>query len=281
MILKYHKFLHRSLSLLATDYDRKWQSLFTDWEFDVFGGPSAALTHLQLWTKFAVFQSNAQRRATLQMEDLSFTADDWVNVIPITTSTKSQSDAISVDRISIGSQFSHRSKIHELIQEETFENGDESSDDNKQEQAMYDSNLRTEAPPLLTQMFRGDKHDAAEKMLKEEQRNKSEDSSSARMNSSQLVFVPSFGVTLLDRSDLEDLKSYLVESFRSEEHPFGVLNSRISFCFYTSYGCWKVKPNAILSMQAMHEWDAICRKIYVWVRRMFPGLPVDGGDVEG
>lgn len=213
------------------------------------------------------------------MEDLSFTADDWANTLPNTVAhNKSQSDVISVDRLSIGSHFSQRSKIQELL-ENSFDV--DATADNKQEQAMYDSNLRTEAPPLLTEMFRGDKRDAAEKLLKEQQLNGGGDSSSLKHSSSQTVFVPSFGVTSLGRSDLETLKAYLIESFRSEEHPFGALNARISFCFYTSYGCWKMKPNAILSMQAMHEWEAICRKIFIWVRRMFPALPIDGGDIDG
>lgn len=219
------------------------------------------------------------------MEDLSFSADDWANtILPNTNGIKSQSDAISVDRISIGSHFSQRStrsKIHDLLADSSYDDNNKATADNKQEQAMYDSNLRTEAPPLLTEMFRGDIRDAAEKLLKEQQRNGSEESSSLKNLSSQSVFVPSFGVTSLDRSDFEALKAYLVDSFRSEEHPFGALNARISFCFYTSYGCWKVKPNAILSMQAMREWESICRKIFVWVRRMFLALPVDGGDIDG
>lgn len=272
---------YRSLSLLGTDYNRKWQSLFGDWEFDVFGGTSAAMTHAQLWQKFAVFQVNAKHRANLHMEDHSFAVDDWAHELPDTTRNQSRSDAISIDRISLSSRLSQRSSGSKTAHLSEVSADGCAAPDNKQDQAMYDSNLRTEAPPLLTEMFRGDKRDAAEKLLNEQQRNGSEDSSSLRNSAAKSVFVPSFGVSPLDRSDLEALKTYLVDSFRTEEHPFGALNARISFCFYTSYGCWKVKPNAILSMQAMHEWEAICRKIYVWVRRMFPALPIDGGDIEG
>lgn len=220
------------------------------------------------------------------MEDLSFTADDWANAMPDNQS-KAAADDISADRISISSHFSQkssRSRIHELL-EASYESDSalQQRHDNKQEQVLYDSNLRTEAPPLLTEMFRDNKRDMAEKMLHEQvlHRNGSADSSSLRNQSSQSVFVPSFGLSPFSKSELDELKAYLVESFRSDVHPFGVLNSRISFCFYTSYGCWKVKPKPILSAQAMQEWEAISRKIYTWVLRMFPALPIDGGDVDG
>lgn len=278
-------YLFRSLGLLATDYNRKWQSLFNDWEMDVFGGASALMSHTQLWTKFAVFQSNAERRATIHMEDLSFSADDWASTIP-DKQTKVPSDNVSADRISISSHFSQkssRSKMHELLEASYESDSTMQHLENNQEQLMYDSNLRTEAPPLLTEMFH-DKRDIAEKILHEQvlHRNINTSGSTVRNNSSsQSVFVPSFGQSTFGKIELDNLKAYLVESFRSDVHPFGVLNTRISFCFYTSYGCWKVKPNPILSAQAMREWEAISRKIYTWVRRMFPALPIDGGDIDG
>lgn len=103
-----------------------------------------------------------------------------------------------------------------------------------------------------------------------------ESSSSATMASLMLPIsltaTPCFG-TKLDRDDIRLVRDYLTKAFKNQYHPLGVLNAKISFCFYTSYGCWKVKPNEILSTQAMKEWESISKRIYEIVRHMFPALP--------
>lgn len=83
---------------------------------------------------------------------------------------------------------------------------------------------------------------------------------------------PCFGAKL-DKDDIRLVRDYLTKAFKNQYHPLGVLNAKISFCFYTSYGCWKVKPNEILSTQAMKEWESISKRIYEYVRYMFPALP--------
>lgn len=83
---------------------------------------------------------------------------------------------------------------------------------------------------------------------------------------------PGFGAKL-DKDDIRLVRDYLTRAFKNQHHPLGVLNAKISFCFYTSYGCWKVKPNEILSTQAMKEWESISKRIYDIVRHLFPALP--------
>lgn len=83
---------------------------------------------------------------------------------------------------------------------------------------------------------------------------------------------PCFGAKL-DKDGIRLVRDYLAKAFKNQYHPLGVLNAKISFCFYTSYGCWKVKPNEILSTQAMKEWESISKRIYDIVRHMFPALP--------
>lgn len=90
---------------------------------------------------------------------------------------------------------------------------------------------------------------------------------------------PCFG-TKLDKDDIRLVRDYLTKAFKNQYHPLGVLNAKISFCFYTSYGCWKVKPNEILSTQAMKEWESISKRIYDIVRHMFPALPQHSTNVD-
>lgn len=92
--------------------------------------------------------------------------------------------------------------------------------------------------------------------------------------------VPCFGTTKLEKDDLILIRDYLTKAFKSQNHPLGILNTKISYCFYTSYGCWKVKPLAILSTHAMQEWESISTRIYNIVRRMFPILPENCGNLD-
>lgn len=87
--------------------------------------------------------------------------------------------------------------------------------------------------------------------------------------------MPCFGMAKLDANDLRLIRDYLSKAFKSQYHPLGILNARISNCFYTSYGCWKVKPIAIVAAHAMRDWDSLSRRIYEFVRKMFPTLPQD------
>lgn len=92
--------------------------------------------------------------------------------------------------------------------------------------------------------------------------------------------IPCFGISKLDANDLRLVRDYLTKAFKNPYHPLGILNAKISYCFYTSYGCWKVKPISILSTHAMHEWESISKRIYVILRKLFPTLPQEYGTLE-
>lgn len=85
--------------------------------------------------------------------------------------------------------------------------------------------------------------------------------------------MPYFGITKFDSNDYRLVRDYLTKAFKNQYHPLGVLNTKVSCCFYTSYGCWKVKPISIISTHAMREWESISKRIYDIVRFMFPKLP--------
>lgn len=92
-------------------------------------------------------------------------------------------------------------------------------------------------------------------------------------NFPKLEIVPSFGIQTLEATDLQEIQDYLKEAFRDQNHPLHLLNKRISTCFYTAYGCWKMKPTPILAKQALKEWESISRGVYRIVRMLFPALP--------
>lgn len=104
--------------------------------------------------------------------------------------------------------------------------------------------------------------------------------SSLMAKSGSKTAAPCFGITKLDKEDMILVRDYLAKAFKSNHHPLGVLNAKISYCFYTSYGCWKVKPIAMLATQAMNEWENISKRIYDVVRRLFPTLPSDCGILD-
>ncbi|KAH8270174.1 hypothetical protein KR018_005200 [Drosophila ironensis] len=88
--------------------------------------------------------------------------------------------------------------------------------------------------------------------------------------------VPSFGMaSTLSEQDVASIRLYLEQAFKDRHHPLYALNERIANCFHYSYGYWKVKPTPILAKQAMREWESISRRIYRFVRKMFPALPED------
>ncbi|XP_068148761.1 alsin homolog [Drosophila tropicalis] len=94
--------------------------------------------------------------------------------------------------------------------------------------------------------------------------------------------VPSFGMaSTLTEQDVTSIRLYLEQAFKDHYHPLYALNERIANCFHYSYGYWKVKPTPILAKQAMREWESISRRIYRFVRKMFPALPEDYCHLDG
>lgn len=315
----------RSLGLHATEYSRKWRSLFQDWEYDVFDGAQADLDHKQLWNKIAIFITNAKRKEQLKSDSLprrdqtaqwngggSIVAD-----MVLSNNENNSSLTLAADRMdrismksnsqqSLSSQYSKKgmhqlhTKIHEFIEEANKFNDNITASrsiscqllSHRSNEMLYD-NLKNEASNL-TEIFKN-KRDVAEKILNaaaleynssagaggDSKKSRGQSKALTVPVSSTLDFIPCFGDGPLDRQKLGLLKSYLSDAFKDPNHPFGVLNSKISFCFYTSYGCWKVKPTSILSVQAMREWEVISKRIYSIVRRLFPALPLEADNVDG
>lgn len=106
--------------------------------------------------------------------------------------------------------------------------------------------------------------------------------STTSTSSAMLDQVPSFGMSsTLSEHDVACIRLYLEQAFKDRYHPLYALNERIANCFHYSYGYWKVKPTPILAKQAMREWESISRRIYRFVRKMFPALPEDYCLLEG
>lgn len=106
------------------------------------------------------------------------------------------------------------------------------------------------------------------------------DNISSLISAAGKTSAPSFGITKLDKDDMIMIRDYLTKAFKSSHHPLGVLNAKVSYCFYTSYGCWKVKPIAMLATQAMKEWESISKRIYDILRKLFPTLPSEYGTLD-
>jgi len=106
--------------------------------------------------------------------------------------------------------------------------------------------------------------------------------STTSTTSAMLEQVPSFGMaSVLTEQDVSSIRLYLEQAFKDRHHPLYALNERIANCFHYSYGYWKVKPTPILAKQAMREWESISRRIYRFVRKMFPALPEEYCHMEG
>lgn len=96
------------------------------------------------------------------------------------------------------------------------------------------------------------------------------------LKSNILENMPYFGLkNELTTEDVSLIKEYLIEAFKDMHHPLGVLLSKISKCFYFSYGHWNNKKPAILTSHALDELESISIRIYNILRYLFPALPED------
>lgn len=231
------------------------------------------LTTAQLWRHFATYQANAQRRAILEACDNIVEPPDGL-VPPVsrqTSRTDNEDEAIDEDADNIAADDDIAAPADD----------DEASKD----MLLYKSNLCAVAagdngPAVLGAEMFCEKRDIAEKLLNEQFR-------PARRRRSgrptvSLTFAGRDTSRPLQRTDLDQLRRYLRTAFRSRTHPLGVLSARIAFCFYTAYGCWKVRPTAVLCDQAMQEWSTVVvQRIFAWVVRAFPALTEGGCAIDG
>lgn len=268
----------------------KWRSLFHDWECSVFGSTNG-LNNKQIWNKIAIYITNSKRKEKLKTEEFSH---ENMSMYDGRRGSNDKFDRSSLkSNNSVYSQYSLRSnrELHTKLQNfnEKIDHIKEKTNSLKKEKMMnqqetcsnkevlYD-NLRNESNLLEVFKF---KKDASQNLLHQIAQDFTTETEKRRKSGGSLDYIPCFGITQLEQQDLVSIRDYLTEAFKDQHHPLGVLNSKISFCFYTSYGCWKVKPTSILSSQAMKEWEMISKRIYGFIRKLFPALPTESDNCDG
>lgn len=247
------------------------------------------LDYKQYWNKVAIYITNTKRRQTLKSDE--FSESSWYG-----TEKLAQKKVNAIDNIEIISMIKNAGITTKKLTENLSHNNNNINHLVVNNGTILYDNLKNEAN--LLDIFKSKKDVTNSSTVNNLQSNcttkttttsteKNYDETTQHQQQCRksiidnLDYVPDFGITKLDKQDLELVKDYLTKAFRDSNHPFGVLNSRISFCFYTSYGCWKVKPKSIVLPQAMKEWQHISQCIYRIVRKLFPALPIDSDYCDG
>lgn len=252
------------------DCQYKWAALFSDWERDVFGCSINEITDIKkLWEKITeyidIVKQTEVLRSTIstsaivyksgshaqKMQQHSSQTSHFLNELQSSNSHEYHvSKSLSLSRIT-GKNYKRNLLAVERaksISNEFLNSAVNFSTDDKNTTKNDTRESSTDDRPALAAAFKSS--------------------------------VPCFGTTKLDANDLRLVRDYLTKSFKNQYHPLGILNSKISYCFYTSYGCWKVKPVSIISTHAMQEWDSISKRIYDILRRLFPTLPQEYGTLD-
>lgn len=252
------------------DCQTKWKCLFSDWERDVFDGPMNEITDTKkLWRKIIKYMDGVK-----QIELLKST---------ITTSAmiyKSDNEANKMGHHAMSTAMQQLSKtfLYESPQKSTAAAVPKSMSLSRITGRNYKQNLLSvDRNKSLSNEFLNStlNFPTSNQLINVNGDDTNEPEEFTTLSTAPFTCVPHFGITKLDARDLRLLRDYLVHAFKNQYHPLGILNSRISYCFYTSYGCWKVKPISILSKHAMQEWESISQRIYDILRQLFPTLPSD------
>lgn len=268
----------KSFETYAIEFNRRWAALFSDWELDVFGGTNLE-NNKQVWNKIVVHITNAKRKEQFKSEGFMTTKPDE----SLTRCTESDIESevcgkeiskwSSLDRISVRSSTSHSSHGSRKNLSGSNEGINSSSSSNR-----LHENLRQEVN--LLEIFKTN-HKSNDTNLRSMNYSIGEEASEIKSSLSfSLEYIPNFGINTLTKQELISVKEYLSNAFRDINHPLGLLSTKISHCFYLSYGCWKMKPISILSYQAMKEWESITHRIYLVIRRMFPALPLEAATID-
>lgn len=249
------------------EFENKWHSLFKDWEQDVFGmATDDIVDNKKIWNKI-----NAFIRTTKQNEWLKATMASTGGLLDHTSQPAPTSYELDERNGLLGtSRSSHNDK-----------NIPKSYSLSRITGANYKRNIlaierhKSISNEVLVNSTSYFPHDD----LECNNNNNSIDRMGSLLVSGKTA-APCFGISKLDKEDMILVRDYLSKAFKSHQHPLGVLNAKISYCFYTSYGCWKVKPIAMLATQAMNEWENISKRIYDIVRKLFPTLPSEYGILD-
>ncbi|XP_031627561.1 alsin homolog [Contarinia nasturtii] len=254
------------------DSQSKWMALFTNWEFDVFGEAMNDITDTKkLWIKIGDYTDTVKQtemlKSTISTSAILYKSGDGIG-----GSGSNTTNHFLHDNTATNQHDYHVSKSLSLSRI-TGKN--------------YKRNLlAVERSKSISNEFLNNAANFSHLAESEEKGDANESNSSGGKNerldlSTALKSpIPCFGITKLDANDLRLVRDYLTKAFKNPYHPLGILNAKISYCFYTSYGCWKVKPIAILSTHAMHEWECISKRIYTILRKLFPTLPQEYGTLD-
>lgn len=248
---------------------RKWLSLFIDWENDIFGVPINEINDIKkIWLKIIEYiqtsKQNDSLKSTISESAILFESGE-------ATSNQNQHHHSYTDQFL---HIIHARNSHDQKESKSMSLSRITAKNYKRNLVTIERTKSISNDFLNTANRFNDNDDPFECNNNENNGDKLL-SASAIKNST-----PCFGISKLDKEDMILVRDYLTKSFKNPNHPLGVLNAKISFCFYTSYGCWKVKPIAILSTQAMKEWECISKRIYDIVRRLFPTLPLEYGNLD-
>lgn len=254
------------------DSQSKWSALFTNWEQDVFGTSMSEINDTKkLWIKISEYSDTVKQ----------------TEVLKSTISTS----AILYKSGGGGSSGSQSNKIYQETSQTNHFLLDTSQNDYHISKSLslsritgknYKRNLlAVERPKSLSNEFLNNAVNfSSDNELKSDEAKGSSKNDRLDLSTALKSPIPCFGISKLDTSDLRLVRDYLTKAFKNQYHPLGILNSKVSYCFYTSYGCWKVKPISILSKHAMHEWESISRRIYIILRKLFPTLPQEYGTLD-
>lgn len=260
------------------DNGHKWLTLFSDWEVDVFGTVLSEINDTKLiWHKIHDYQQTIKQNAQLK-------------------STISTS-AILYENGHMSKTLSHRHQYHhnQSHADHFLQVIESNSNDDRQVSKSFSLSritgknykrnlLAIERTKSISNEFLNNAvnflHDENQSPTECNNNGEIENSPDRSLMLNKQSTLPCFGISKLDKDDLRLVRDYLTKAFKNQQHPLGILNSKISYCFYTSYGCWKVKPMEFLSTHAMNEWESISKRIYDIVRKLFPTLPPDYGTLD-
>lgn len=270
------------------DSDSKWVALFADWEHEVFGCAAAEIKDIRkIWRKITESIQNFRQieslKSTIATSAIFHESGTFLNT---STNTQYSNKSSSIDSLLSVIQISAHSQCNNVPKSASLSQIMGKKYKRNMVAAHRHKSISNEFMNIASNFMPNEWNNNDDKKFgnnHEQQPNpnqtansinsinsNTDDLFSSSTNQNQL---PYFGITKFDNNDFRLVRDYLTKAFKNQYHPLGILSSKISYCFYTSYGCWKVKPISILSTLAMQEWESIVKRIYDIVRMMFPKLP--------
>ncbi|XP_055854905.1 alsin homolog [Episyrphus balteatus] len=273
----------KSIGELVVDNSRKWRNLFDNFEEQIFGSNDSTSSTKLLWNRIAVFMTNQKNREkNKDLENIPSSTHYFAKNISMGYSS-------SLDKISLKSMNSllvppsAKASYLDLTSDESQPKKSYSQEtlNDSWDGLQYDISFNEDN--LLSSSFLNAQLEcwATDSLTSTSTRSSIDSTTIHSTLSNGLEFVPSFGVTSLTDDDVTAIKEYLGQAFKDPHHPLHLLNQKIANCFCTSYGSWKVKPTPILAKQAMQEWESFSKRVYNFVRRLFPALPEDFCSTDG